>query len=292
MEIDASPSVEQEIRDSYRHLLSVHRDFAASAGNCGTAARAICTFLRLTGIMEEPALAFLCEDACDDTVADPCDPAWIVEKEALLYHVLLDAGDARLFDDTGHVGTSGLVEMSRREYRDPSPFLIRGIDPESRSALQAIAWETNWSLPAELLCTTLMERDPDLHLRLFHGTTAENAEALLRDGFDPSRRILGANGGRAGHFYLTSTTENAGWYAGQEGVVLEVRVPFRDLVVDPEDGIGSSVVFELMSEHGLPANLATRHRIRADAFRRREIEGPVASEPGIEVVNQASGPQM
>lgn len=274
-----SETISRTVQEAYARLLSVHGEFAASAGNCGMAARAVCTFLRLTNTMEDPRLAFLAEDTRDDNVRDPLDPGWIVEREALLYHVLLDAGEAGMFDDTGPVDDAGLLELSRREYRDAHPFLIRGALPESMGALQAIEWETNWSIPAARLCLTLLEGDPEIRITLFHGTTQENAEILLQDGFDPSRCITGANGGRAGHLYLTDRAENARWYAGEDGTVLAIRIRFSDLVVDPEDGVAPTVIQELMSSHGLPANLATTRPLAPDAITLGDPGSGGAPEP-------------
>ena len=98
-------------------------------------------------------------------------------------------------------------------------------------------------------------------LTLYHGTTRENAEALLSHGFDPSGWRRGANCGRTGMLYLTDDPMNAQWFGEQfgDGVVLEFRPRACDLVVDPEDGVEETVVKELMS--ALPAFLATRKPI-------------------------------
>lgn len=97
---------------------------------------------------------------------------------------------------------------------------------------------------------------------LYHGTTPENAEALLRHGFDPETWRSGGNGGSRGHLYLTDKPENAAWFAEQLGsdTVLRLRVPAADLVVDPEDGIEDTVVKEFLTaaRTGLPVTLATR----------------------------------
>lgn len=104
-------------------------------------------------------------------------------------------------------------------------------------------------------------------ITLYHGTGMENAENLMRDGFNPERYVTGSNGGRRGHLYLTDDPENARWYAerADNGVVLKIRVRAEDLIVDPEDGTHEDVTGELMSE--LPASLATRTMIMGHHFR-------------------------
>lgn len=103
---------------------------------------------------------------------------------------------------------------------------------------------------------------------LFHGTSAESAEALLRDGWQPLSSPAGNQMGRRNLLYLTTTAENAAWYAEQKGsdTVLEVTLELDDLVVDPEDGTADTVDGELNLRHGLPGNLATCRTLPAAAF--------------------------
>lgn len=96
---------------------------------------------------------------------------------------------------------------------------------------------------------------------LYHGTSAENAEKLMRDGFDPANTRVGPNGGSSRLLYLTDEPENARWYAERhaDGVVVSVRVPASALLVDPEDGVHDTIVEEMLSD--LPACLATREKL-------------------------------
>lgn len=104
-------------------------------------------------------------------------------------------------------------------------------------------------------------------VRLFHGTSRENAAALTEHGFRPEGWRTGGNGGRSEHLYLTNDPENAAWFAERtgDGAVIEVSVRACDLIVDPEDGIADTVAGELML--GTPGCLATRTAIPAHLVR-------------------------
>lgn len=104
---------------------------------------------------------------------------------------------------------------------------------------------------------------------LFHGTSDENAAALCADGWRPGERSCGSQMGNPRLFYLTTTPENALWYAQDKGssAVLEVTVDETDLIVDPQDGYRDTVEEELAGVHSLPGNLATRLALPSTAFR-------------------------
>lgn len=112
---------------------------------------------------------------------------------------------------------------------------------------------------------------------LYHGTTPESAEALLRDGWRPGVAPRGANMGQSRYLYLTTGYEDALWFAEQKGcdTVLEVRdIPRDSLAVDPEDGIGETVDEEISNPHGLPGKLVLTRPLGPEHF-------SVAPRPGL-----------
>lgn len=118
-------------------------------------------------------------------------------------------------------------------------------------------------------------------VKMYHGTSRENAQHLIGNGFDPGAWRAGPNSGRRGLLYLTDDEENARWFAEQhgDGVVLEMSVRACDLIVDPEDGVGNTVVEEMLLE--TPACLATSKPIPAHLVRmcRSPEPGPVIDGP-------------
>jgi hypothetical protein len=107
-------------------------------------------------------------------------------------------------------------------------------------------------------------------LKLYHGTTKENANSLLKfgwKGYSPK----GSNVGQSKYLYVTNVYDNALWYADRKGdtTVLEVIAPLSHLSVDPEDGIGDDVDDELMrtKKLGLPANLVVTKPLPSSAFK-------------------------
>jgi hypothetical protein len=110
---------------------------------------------------------------------------------------------------------------------------------------------------------------PTDKLKLYHGTTKENAESLLRSGWN-GYSGKGSNSGQSKYLYVTNVYDNALWYANQKGdtTVLDVIVPLDYLEVDPEDGIGESVEDELLrtKKLGFPANLIITKPLASSAF--------------------------
>jgi len=110
----------------------------------------------------------------------------------------------------------------------------------------------------------------DPSIVLYHGTTEDAAEALLKGGWKPGLSVVGANQGQPRLLYLTNVPENALWFAQEKGgsTVLEVRVPLDYLIVDPEDGIGDDVAdeFEKTRQWNLPACLASWRPLPAGCF--------------------------
>jgi len=107
-------------------------------------------------------------------------------------------------------------------------------------------------------------------ITLFHGTTTDSARLLEQNGWVPHSFPLGNHCGNPGLLYLTTTIENAMWYAQEKGddAVVAVEIEVSALIVDPEDGIGDTVQeeFEKSSRSGMPANFATRRPIPAERF--------------------------
>jgi hypothetical protein len=100
---------------------------------------------------------------------------------------------------------------------------------------------------------------------LYHGTSDESADALLARGWQPNMWPSGGHCGQPKFLYLTTTPENAAWYANEKGSerVVAVTVPVSSLLVDPEDGMDDTVAGELLME---PGNLVLREAMPAEAF--------------------------
>lgn len=110
---------------------------------------------------------------------------------------------------------------------------------------------------------------PARAVTLYHGTAAANAQRLLADGWKPGMAHSGSHRGQIRYLYLTTTPENALWYAHEKGAetVLEVRdVPLTFLHVDPEDGTAPTVEGELALSLGLPGNLVLQQALSAAHF--------------------------
>jgi hypothetical protein len=103
---------------------------------------------------------------------------------------------------------------------------------------------------------------------LYHGTNEYWAEQLLKNGFNPDRKILGANQGKWGYLYLTTDHHNAAWFAEQNGgkSILEITIPVENIIVDPEDGVGETVEdeFEYSQKYHMPGNFATNKPISSN----------------------------
>lgn len=101
---------------------------------------------------------------------------------------------------------------------------------------------------------------------LYHGTCSD---LLTRTGWSPASGQSGGNGGQARYLYLTSSPEDATWFAEEKGcdIVLVVSdVPASFLIVDPEDGMTDSVEDELNSPHGIPGKVALTRPLAAEHF--------------------------
>ena len=106
---------------------------------------------------------------------------------------------------------------------------------------------------------------------LYHGTTSENAEALLRNGWRPNESSVGANNGRPEYLYLSTDQVDAAFYGYMndeyEHTVLAVRdVPLAALAVDPEDSQTSTVEEELALAAIFPGRVLLTKPIPASHF--------------------------
>lgn len=104
---------------------------------------------------------------------------------------------------------------------------------------------------------------------LYHGTTLRSAERMLSEGWSPHSHPSGSQCGRPHLLCLTTTPDNALWYAQEKGctTVLEITVPLTHLGVDPDDGVADTVTEECQLPHGLPGNLVCKRPLPSTAFR-------------------------
>lgn len=108
-------------------------------------------------------------------------------------------------------------------------------------------------------------------ITLYHGTSETSARNLLANGWQPNVWKKGGNMGQTRYLYLTIEPEDARWFANEKGedTVLRVKnVPFENLIVDPEDGIGDDIYDELDGARrlGLPAKFALKTPLPKNHF--------------------------
>lgn len=102
---------------------------------------------------------------------------------------------------------------------------------------------------------------------LFHGTTPESAETLSLNGWEPNSGFRGNQFGNPKYLYTTNIYENALWFAQEKDSqyqdVLKIKVPFKNTIVDPEDGSGENIFQEYFNSiaYGLPSYLAVTNPI-------------------------------
>ena len=118
----------------------------------------------------------------------------------------------------------------------------------------------------QLLKRTLTESKIPSQVYLYHGTTKDTAVHLSKTGWKTGDSIVGANAGNPRLLYLTTTIDNARWYAEENGgdTVIRVKLNTKDLIFDPEDGnpdlfdYSIDVAIEkLMKDKNTIANFAT-----------------------------------
>lgn len=220
-----------------------------------------------------------------------------MRASAFLHRVSFDKGRERRCIDKGG-DWSAKISSARRASCTSIVYLNRfeGVSPESLERISAMrdpdrvgdaAWRRavpechdSWiALYPEDVRVLEIVPGPG-HVTLWHGTTAANARDLLANGFSPEGWRSGGNGGRRGHLYLTTDAEDARWFSNEMGedVVLKIRIPANQLIVDPEDGIHDHVWEYLCGE--MPGKLATRMPIPALAF--RLVEPAPSREPEMD----------
>lgn len=78
-------------------------------------------------------------------------------------------------------------------------------------------------------------------ITLFHGTSENNANLLINNGWKPNNISSGGNMGQTRYLYLTTHKEDALWFAEESGnnTIVKVKdIPIDYLKFDPEDGDG------------------------------------------------------
>lgn len=107
-------------------------------------------------------------------------------------------------------------------------------------------------------------------ITVFHGTCEENANLLVKNGWQPNNHIKGSQQGQTRFLYVTNMIENAKWYANEKGCdsIVKILVPLSSLMVDTEDGIGDSVEEELSLSklNKTPANMVIYKPIDSKFF--------------------------
>lgn len=105
---------------------------------------------------------------------------------------------------------------------------------------------------------------------LYHGTTPESAEALLENGWQPSKNPSGGSCGQTRYLYLSTGYEDALWFAQEKGsdIVLEIAdVDLEWLQVDPEDGTYDTVEEEIRQVgSGFPGKVVLFKPLEAGHF--------------------------
>jgi len=97
------------------------------------------------------------------------------------------------------------------------------------------------------------ESSNDDFVLLYHGSSKENEENLLKNGWQPNKVLSGSNQGNPNYLYLALSPESACYYAAckdNDKNVLEVRIPKSYLKVDPHDGMYHGNV-DMELEHGV-----------------------------------------
>ncbi len=90
---------------------------------------------------------------------------------------------------------------------------------------------------------------PIVELTLYHGTTPESADALCANGWEPNTWPAGGNCGRTSLLCFSTHIDDARWFANEKGcdAVVEANIPSNMLIVDPDDGVGPTVLEEINS---------------------------------------------
>lgn len=107
-------------------------------------------------------------------------------------------------------------------------------------------------------------------MKVYHGTTIDNAKNIVENGWRPFSGGVGANCGNNAYLYVTTEKENALWFAAQKGgdTIIEIEVGIDELYIDPEDGVGETVEEELFfnNKNGFPSNFTLRKEVFKNRF--------------------------
>jgi len=109
-----------------------------------------------------------------------------------------------------------------------------GSEPEDR-------YKTYRIMISESMIKTFENFNSEETYTMYHGSSKENEERLLNEGFKPYGSCSGGQCGNPAYLYLSMSPESANWFAcqkGNDGSVIEVKnIPKSYLGVDPEDGL-------------------------------------------------------
>lgn len=89
--------------------------------------------------------------------------------------------------------------------------------------------------------TFIIEQVVQNKLTLYHGTSKENGEKLITNGWFPNSGNIGGNLGTPKYLYLTSDIDDAIWFANEKGenTIIEIKdIPIDFLKPDPDDEAG------------------------------------------------------
>jgi len=98
----------------------------------------------------------------------------------------------------------------------------------------------------------------DNTITLYHGTCLTNGENLTENGWKPINKSYGGNMGNPNYLYLTSESEDALWFAEENGcntIIVVKNIPISFLRPDPEDEAGFTMndLLGRMNGDGLPS---------------------------------------
>lgn len=109
-------------------------------------------------------------------------------------------------------------------------------------------------------------------LTLYHGTCTGNGKKLTQEGWQPNESYIGSNMGNPKYLYLTSSLEDALWFAQEKGcdTIIEVNnIPLSYLRPDPEDESGYTMeeLLRRMEESDLPSKFILTKSLGKEHFK-------------------------
>lgn len=112
-------------------------------------------------------------------------------------------------------------------------------------------------------------------ITLYHGTCVGNANNLIKNGWNPNLVSIGSNMGNPKYLYVSSSPEDALWFANQKGcdVVLEIEVTKDVIKPDPEDEDGFTLIelIDRMEKTKLPSKFIITKPISSDKISIKSI---------------------